>query len=80
MHQHPWSPVTLSPRPSIDVLFESAVKVYRAGLIGVILSSVKQDGTQCLKPIKECGGLAIVQNPATSFIDSMHIRHGRGCC
>jgi chemotaxis response regulator CheB len=53
--------------------------VYRAGLIGVILSSVKQDGTQCLKPIKECGGLAIVQNPATSFIDSMHIRHGRGC-
>ena len=53
-------------RPAIDVLFESAAEVYRAGLIGVILSGANQDGAQGLKRIKAYGGLAIVQDPATA--------------
>ena len=53
-------------RPSIDVLFESAAEAYKNKLIGVILTGSNNDGTNGLKRIQECGGLAIVQNPETS--------------
>ena len=58
-------------RPSIDVLFETAADVYRENLIGIILTGSNQDGSQGLKKIKERGGLAIVQDPATAEADSM---------
>lgn len=53
-------------RPSIDVLFESAAEAYRNKLIGVVLTGANNDGTKGIKRIKECGGLAIVQNPETA--------------
>jgi len=53
-------------RPSIDVLFESAAEAYRNKLIGVILTGSNNDGTNGLKRIQECGGLTIVQDPATA--------------
>jgi two-component system chemotaxis response regulator CheB len=58
-------------RPSIDVLFETAADVYGARLIGIILTGANNDGSQGLKTIKECGGLTIVQDPATAEADSM---------
>lgn len=53
-------------RPSIDVLFESAAEAYKSKLIGVILTGSNHDGTNGIKRIKECGGLAIIQNPDTA--------------
>ena len=53
-------------RPSIDVLFESAAEAYNNKLIGVILTGSNNDGTKGIKRIKECGGLAIIQNPETA--------------
>lgn len=53
-------------RPSIDVLFESAAEVYGEHLIGVVLTGSNHDGTNGLKRIKEKGGLAVVQDPATA--------------
>lgn len=53
-------------RPSIDVLFESAAEAYNNKLIGVVLTGSNNDGTKGIKRIKECGGLAIVQNPETA--------------
>jgi len=53
-------------RPSIDVLFESAVDVYAPWLVGVILTGANNDGAQGLRLIKESGGLAIVQDPKTA--------------
>ena len=53
-------------RPSIDVLFESAAEAYADKLIGVILTGSNNDGTNGIKRVKECGGLAIVQNPETA--------------
>ena len=53
-------------RPSIDVLFESAAEAYEDKLIGVVLTGSNNDGTKGIKRIKECGGLAIVQNPETA--------------
>ena len=53
-------------RPSIDVLFESAAEAYKDKLIGIILTGSNHDGTNGIKRIKECGGLAIIQDPETA--------------
>lgn len=59
-------PPVLWARPSIDVLFESAAEAYGDKLIGVILTGASADGSQGLKTIRERGGCALVQDPATS--------------
>ena len=53
-------------RPSIDVLFESAVSVWGAALVGVVLTGANHDGANGLRQIRQRGGLAIVQDPATA--------------
>lgn len=58
-------------RPSIDVLFETAADVYGARSIGVILTGANIDGSSGLKKIKQRGGFAIVQHPATATVDTM---------
>lgn len=50
-------------RPSIDVLFESAVDVYSSRLIGVILTGANNDGARGMRLIKEEEGLTIAQDP-----------------
>ncbi|PSB23982.1 chemotaxis protein CheB [Stenomitos frigidus] len=68
-----WGYLTLSvdepvcfARPSIDVLFESAADAYADRAIGIILTGANRDGTNGLARIKACGGLTIVQDPATA--------------
>ncbi|MBF0408010.1 MAG: chemotaxis protein CheB [Candidatus Riflebacteria bacterium] len=58
-------------RPSIDVLFESAARVYGKHLIGVILTGANDDGTDGMKSIKKSGGYTIVQDPATAEFPTM---------
>ncbi|OGR07121.1 MAG: glutamate methylesterase [Deltaproteobacteria bacterium RIFOXYD12_FULL_50_9] len=58
-------------RPSIDVLFESAADAWSPDLIGIILTGANEDGSMGLAKIKSCGGLTIVQDPATAFVDRM---------
>ncbi len=58
-------------RPSVDVLFETAADVYQSALIGIILTGANNDGSQGLKRIKERGGLAIVQDPASAEAPTM---------
>ena len=58
-------------RPSIDVLFESAVDVYAEHIIGIILSGANNDGAQGLQLIKNKGGLTIVQDPETAVAPAM---------
>jgi two-component system, chemotaxis family, protein-glutamate methylesterase/glutaminase len=53
-------------RPSIDVLFESAADAYSDALLGVVLTGASRDGSRGLARIKERGGLAVVQSPATA--------------
>ncbi len=53
-------------RPSIDVLFESAADTYGPAAIGIILTGANEDGAAGLARIKQAGGVAIVQDPATA--------------
>jgi len=58
-------------RPSIDVLFESAVDVYGKHIIGIILTGANHDGAQGLQLIGNKGGLTIVQDPETAIAPAM---------
>jgi len=58
-------------RPSVDVLFESAIDAYCSRLIGIILTGANNDGSKGLQKIKACGGLAIVQEPSTAEVSAM---------
>jgi two-component system chemotaxis response regulator CheB len=58
-------------RPSIDVLFETAAEAYGERALGVILTGANADGAAGLRSIREHGGLAVVQDPATAEKSTM---------
>lgn len=58
-------------RPSIDVLFESAAEAYRDELIGIVLTGANRDGAAGLARVKQRGGCAVVEDPATATNSAM---------
>jgi two-component system, chemotaxis family, protein-glutamate methylesterase/glutaminase len=63
-------PVNYS-RPSIDVLFESALDTFGARLVAVILSGANQDGARGLAALGRAGGVAFVQAPEKASAPEM---------
>ncbi|MBT1075639.1 chemotaxis protein CheB [Geobacter grbiciae] len=58
-------------RPSVDVLFGSAVDAFGHALIGVVMTGAGCDGSEGLGRIKDAGGVTVVQDPAGAVADSM---------
>jgi two-component system chemotaxis response regulator CheB len=66
---------TLPPRnycrPSVDVLFESAVKITGGRTLGVILTGMGSDGLDSCEQIRKSGGQVVIQDQATSVVWGM---------
>ena len=58
-------------RPAADPSFISAAKVHGPRVLGIVLSGGDSDGAAGLRTIKECGGLAIVQDPEEAATPAM---------
>lgn len=58
-------------RPAIDPLFSAAARTYGARAVGVILSGTRGDGAAGLAEIRQCGGVAIVQDPTDAMYPEM---------
>lgn len=64
-------PKTNRSRPSVDVLFRSAAANFGERVIGVVLTGYLDDGSAGLAKIKECGGVAVVQDPEDAEVSGM---------
>ncbi|MGV4413473.1 chemotaxis protein CheB [Chryseobacterium sp. T1] len=58
-------------RPSIDVSFQSAARIFRDALVGILLSGANADGVEGLDYIYKNGGLVWIQNPETAEVEYM---------
>lgn len=65
------APPENSCRPSVDVLFRSAVEVYGAGVLAVVLTGMGHDGLRGCQAVRRAQGQVVVQDPATAVIASM---------
>ncbi|OZI37718.1 chemotaxis protein CheB [Bordetella genomosp. 10] len=58
-------------RPSIDLLFESAAIAYRERLLAIVLTGGSADGADGLQTVRQMGGRAWVQDPASADAPAM---------
>lgn len=58
-------------RPSVDRLFETAVKAFGSRTIGVILTGGDGDGAAGMRAIHAAGGIGVVQEPSDAKDPSM---------
>ena len=60
-----------SCRPSVDVLFRSAAKIFHSGTLALILTGMGNDGLQGCKMIASEGGVVIAQDEPSSVVWGM---------
>lgn len=59
------------PKPSVDLLLDSAAEVFGERLIAVILSGMGTDGAAGARVVKKAGGTVIIQDPDTAMYPGM---------
>jgi len=60
-----------SCRPSADVLFQSAVKIFGGHVLGVVMTGMGQDGLRGCQEVHQAGGQILVQDQASSIVWGM---------
>jgi two-component system, chemotaxis family, protein-glutamate methylesterase/glutaminase len=58
-------------RPSIDVLFESAIDQYGSLLLAILLTGANEDGAAGIRAVCDGGGITIIQDPASAQVPAM---------
>ena len=58
-------------RPSIDVMFESAVDTYGMDVVGIVLTGANADGARGLRRVADAGGHCVVQEPESAEVRVM---------
>ncbi len=58
-------------RPSFDITFESAARVFGSGVACLLLSGANADGAKGLRDVIAHGGQAFIQDPATAEMPTM---------
>ena len=64
-------PVDYVYRPSVDVFFQSACRLWRGDVVGVLLTGMGRDGALGLKALRDRGHYTIAQDEATSAVYGM---------
>jgi chemotaxis response regulator CheB len=64
-------PVDYVYRPSVDVFFHSACRLWKGDVIGVLLTGMGRDGALGLKALREHGHYTIAQDEASSAVYGM---------
>ena len=59
-------------RPSVDVLFQSAARIYGSAAIGILMTGMGRDGVEGCKAILAAGGFTLGQDEATSVVYGMN--------
>lgn len=64
-------PIDYVYRPSVDVLFHSACRLWVGDIVGVLLSGMGRDGALGLKALRDRGHYTIAQDQASSAVYGM---------
>lgn len=64
-------PETALHRPSVDVLMQTAARVYGRGVLGIILTGMGSDGVEGMRAIRAAGGLTLAQSEDSCVIFGM---------
>jgi two-component system, chemotaxis family, CheB/CheR fusion protein len=64
-------PASGQPKPSINLLMESAAEVFGENLIAIVLSGTGTDGTEGARTVSQAGGTVIIQDPETAEFGEM---------
>lgn len=64
-------PTLWGVRPAVDKLFESASRVYKKGLVSVVLTGMGKDGANGTSIVKQNGGITLIEDESTCTIYGM---------
>jgi two-component system chemotaxis response regulator CheB len=64
-------PMSSLHRPSVDVLFTSAVEAFGAETLGVVMTGMGDDGLAGSRAIRAAGGRVLTEHPDSCVVDGM---------
>jgi two-component system chemotaxis response regulator CheB len=65
-------PAVSGHRPSVDVLFGSAARIYQSALVGFLMTGMGRDGVEGCKAILAAGGYTLGQDEESSVVYGMN--------